>query len=594
MRFGQPLPLAALLLIGSASSLFPAEQWLKITSPNFELFTTAGSRKGREAVLYFEQVRELFDKIAKAKPGPRTPLRIVAFQSETEFNPYRANESAEAYYVGGPGRDYIVMKNISAEGYPMALHEYFHLIVNHSGLSLPVWLNEGMADIYSTLKPVGRKVQIGDILPGRLQQLQTTAWLDLETLLAVDQNSAFYNEKGKTGIFYSESWALAHMLYLSNKYWRKFPDFLARIRPGGSQAALFEQIYGKPLREIASDLEEYMRGTRFNAAAFDVKLGTSAEEPDIRPATDLESRLALAELLVFTHKNGEANAAYQSLARDNPKSAEVEQAWGRLAAITADHASMRRHYARAIELGSSDGQIYYDYAMLLRESGGKETEIAGALRKAVELKPDFQEAHYALGMYAMDLKQYSEAVVNLREVKKLDKVRAPAYFRALAYAYFELGKAEDARKEAASAVKYSTEAKDVEQSKRLLEYVSQSPAAPREEPRSLLRRRESGADSAPSDPTATGPGEQTVTVEGVLQQVDCLGKTARLRILTGGKQVAFLIDDSTSVFFKNGGPGTSQAFTCGPQKPINVALRHLPKPDPVNGTEGLIRAIEFR
>jgi tetratricopeptide (TPR) repeat protein len=571
------------MMLGSAGSLFPAEQWLKIATPNFELFTTADARKGREAVLYFEHVRELFEKISRTRPGPKTLVRIIAFQSEKEYGPYRATQSAAAYYVGGAGRDYIVMKDISADNYPVALHEYFHLVVNHSGLALPIWLNEGLADIYSTLKPAGRKLQIGDIMPGRLQQMQNSKWMDLNALLAVDPGSPYYNEREKTGIFYSESWALAHMLYFSNEYWKQFGEFLAQIRPGNSQAATFQRVYGKSLQQVTDDLDQYLRGTRFNGATLNVKLEKLAEEPDVRPAASLESGLALAELLTLTRKNSEAKAAYENLARENPSEPEVELAWGRLAGMNFDRAEMRRHYARAIELGVNDGQVYYDYAMALREGGGKEAEIAAALRKAVELKPDFPDAHYALGMYDMDLKQYSEAVVNLGQVKKLTPDRAPSYFRALAFAYYELHKPEEAKKNAESALKYSSESKDVDQAKQLLAYVTQAPSLKEQDgSRRLIAR-----DAPPAL-------KQTTVVEGVLQQVDCLGKGARLRILTGVKQVSFLIEDPASVRFKSASPEASHSLTCGPQNPVNVTIEHLPKPDPEYGTEGLVRSIEFR
>src|ERR1700721_106787 len=130
------LKLALLLTLGSTQAVFPAEQWLKITSSNFELLTTAGEKKGREAILYFEQVRSLFDKLSKSSPVPTLPVRIVAFRSENEYAPYRLNDSATAYYLSGQERDYIVMKSIDPELYPVAIHEYTHLIVKHAGLSL--------------------------------------------------------------------------------------------------------------------------------------------------------------------------------------------------------------------------------------------------------------------------------------------------------------------------------------------------------------------------------------------------------------------------------------------------------------------------
>ena len=36
-----------------------------------------------------------------------------------------------------------------------------------AGLSLPAWLNEGLADVYSTLKLSGKRVIVGQIYPGR-------------------------------------------------------------------------------------------------------------------------------------------------------------------------------------------------------------------------------------------------------------------------------------------------------------------------------------------------------------------------------------------------------------------------------------------
>ncbi len=189
------------------------------------------------------------------------------------YGPYRLNQAADAFYTGGPNRDYIVMKSIAPEDYPIALHEYFHLVVQHSPLHLPLWLNEGMAEIYSTAKPAGRQIRIGDILPGRLHEMQTSPWLRLDALLAVTRGSPLYTEKDPAGMFYAESWALSHMLYLSNEYWQKFAEFLTLIRPDATQATTLQRVYGKSLAEISSDLQEYLQGTRFNGARLQSDVG---------------------------------------------------------------------------------------------------------------------------------------------------------------------------------------------------------------------------------------------------------------------------------------------------------------------------------
>ena len=81
--------LAILLALGSTLPIVAAEQWLKIKSSNFELFTTAGEKKGREAILYFEQVRSLFGKLTKSGAVPTLPVRIIAFGIDSEG--YAAN-----------------------------------------------------------------------------------------------------------------------------------------------------------------------------------------------------------------------------------------------------------------------------------------------------------------------------------------------------------------------------------------------------------------------------------------------------------------------------------------------------------------------
>jgi tetratricopeptide (TPR) repeat protein len=591
---------ALLLTLSSAQVSFAADQWLKINSSNFELFTTAGEKKGREAILYFEQVRSLFSKLSKSGHAPAFPVRIIAFRSDKEFLPYRPNEVAAAYYQAGHDRDYIVMKSIDTDLYPVAIHEYVHLIVKHSELPLPLWLNEGMAEVYRTIKPLGKQLIVGIPLAGHMRELQGGKWLDLGTLLSVEHASPLYNEKQKVGVFYAESWALAHMLYLSTDYQTKLPEFLSRVKSDSSQAALFQQVYGKSLRQVQIDLERYIRGGQFNGQIFDVVLEKSADSPEIRPATPVESGLALAELLAGTRKREEAKAAYESLARANPKDPEIELAMANAAWMNSDREEAKRHFARAIEVGTTDAKVYFNYATMLQGQDGKDAEIMALLRKATELKPDLVEAHYMLGFYASNAGRFGEAVVHLRQVKKLEKDQALPYFRTLAYALYKLGQPEEAKKNAESALKFATDPKDIERTKEFLAYLTQEPSKqaiptpPDRNPdgRPRLARHDAVEDSPPSEPAAP-VREATFPVEGTLQQVDCLGKSARLRLRVGGKPMAFLIENPETVTVKSSSEGRHD-FSCGPQKPVTVALEYLKRADAKLETEGLVRTIEFR
>ena len=195
-----------------------ASEWIRVVSPHFDLYTTAGEKKGREAVLYFEQVRELFTKMSTARRKDGSRVRIVAFSNAKDYQPFSPGESFTAFYLNAGDREYIVMSGIREENYPTAVHEYTHLWIRQADVQVPIWLNEGLAELHSTLKPAGNKVQLGHPIIPRMQMLNEAKWIPLQRLVEMDQHSPEYNEKNRTGIFYSESWLLTHMLYLS-------PDF---------------------------------------------------------------------------------------------------------------------------------------------------------------------------------------------------------------------------------------------------------------------------------------------------------------------------------------------------------------------------------
>ena len=73
--------LAILLLAPGARAAGP---WLRITSPHFELFTTAGERRGRDAVLQLERVRGFLTEVFGRNPGA---VRVVAFTRRRNLSP---------------------------------------------------------------------------------------------------------------------------------------------------------------------------------------------------------------------------------------------------------------------------------------------------------------------------------------------------------------------------------------------------------------------------------------------------------------------------------------------------------------------------
>ena len=137
-----------------------------------------------------------------------------------------------------------------------------------------------------------------------------------------------------------------------------------------------------------------------------------------------------------------------------------------------DHAGMRGHFARAIELGTTNPKVYFDYAMMLHDEDDNDPRIPALLRKAVELDPGLSEGHYMLGFYAMRANRFGQAVEYFRAVKNLDPRQAFEYHRAFAYASYRLGDRSEAGKHAAFARKYAAQPSEVKDAEDLLEMLN--------------------------------------------------------------------------------------------------------------------------
>ena len=588
--------------------LFPAsaaqDQWLHLTTPHFEMYTTGSEKRAREVILYFEEVRSFFIQASPVRGVTEFPVRIVAFKNARQYDPYRINGFAAAFYTKGRYRDYIVLGDLDPDHLPIALHEYMHLVVENSGLKLPVWLNEGWADVYSTLKPIGKKSMVGDLIPGRVQVLLQEKWLPFETLTSVSHDSPAYNEKDRASIFYAESWALTHLLYLSPEYNRNFNKFLLALNSGANANDACQTAFGKTGAQVFADLQQYLRSNKLYGAVFDAKLSKSEEEASISPASDFDSSLMSADLFAAIHKLDRAQAGYEALAVQYPDRPEIPQSLGYLAWQKQNTELARTQFEKAFAAGSKDPQLCYHLALFELQHGNSEDKAAAALRRAIELKPDYLDARLELGLTDLKANRYADAIADLKQIKHIDQARASRYFNALAYAYSQTGSFPEAHKQAEAARKWNRTDEEKEQTESLLRYLDaraqdhESPATaePTDERPHLERKPlEAKATFAPPSPNAPGnpfvaPGQKVLRAEGVAKDVLCEGGL-KIAILSSGKLMTFAIPKPDRILLKHNS-AIEFTFTCGPQKPFPIAVEYIAAEHPGKVT-GEVKMLEF-
>ena len=214
---------AACFGVGSASP----EQWLEAKSEHFRLVTNAGDKEARHVLDQFERMRWMFQTLfPKWDVDPVEPIVVVGAKNGKTF---QALEPA-AYLAAGQlklgglflrsyDKSYVLLRLDAESTHPFAsvYHEYTHVQFSSGSEWMPLWLNEGFAEFIQNTDIHNKDVWLGEPSSDDILYLRQNRLIPLPVLLKVDKNSPYYHEEQKGSVFYSESWALTHMLEVTDR-----------------------------------------------------------------------------------------------------------------------------------------------------------------------------------------------------------------------------------------------------------------------------------------------------------------------------------------------------------------------------------------
>ncbi len=558
---------AVTVLLLTAAPLLAA-RWVRVASPHFEVYTDTGERSARQFAERFEQARHL---IGGDRSSPELPTRVLLFSSEREFARLRPAPSSQGFFQSGPDFDTIAVLD-GQEAARIVLHEYTHALLNRISAPLPQWFEEGLAEVYSTAIIKSRTAILGTPIPSHLSLLAQGSWMKGSELARVGKNSSQYNESGRVGIFYAESWALVHMLTFDKKYRDGVPRFLDSLTRGEEQDQAFHAAFGKDIDAVVADLSQYV--TRLPAqvqvdlpAAEDIVF--SAPAP-VDPADVLQLK---ADVLALMGREDESDELYREAARRFPNSPKAETGLAVVAMRAHDADVARNHFARAIELGARDGSTFFEYAMLLRDSGAPPARVTEMLGRAVAANPAHAEAHFILGIRASDAGEYSDAVSHLEQATRI--LPRQAYFwQALAYAYLKLGRSAEARLSAMRALRAAATSHEIEMARNTQQLIDDAD-----------RRQPPRAHAAVIVPDSWKEPKGDGTIAGELVEVECGAMPVRIHIRDGTRTVVLQIIDPRAVLIR-GGP-VQESLPCGRLTGIQVTADFI-------STTNAVTALRFQ
>ncbi|HET9229527.1 MAG TPA: hypothetical protein VFR31_22795 [Thermoanaerobaculia bacterium] len=247
--------------------------WIRVDSDHFTLLSNAGERPTLRLAADLERLRAT---LARLDPDLELPSPLVfVFKDEESYSPYRLvldgkTVDADGYLLARPEGSFMVIKG---DARSVVYHEYLHDVLHRNYPGLPLWLHEGMAQLYS----------------GPLEEhalwLRKNRLLPVSELFSMDVHSKDYHEGERRGVFYAQTWVLAHYLLLGNRRERT----LHYLRNPSDET--FRTAFGG---DLDAELLAYVR----RGAFIQVPMPAGPTESDFRVApVPQEELLASLDLL---------------------------------------------------------------------------------------------------------------------------------------------------------------------------------------------------------------------------------------------------------------------------------------------------------
>lgn len=406
--------LLGLLLAGAPSpARDKAETWIGVSSPHFTVLTNSNEKQGRHTLDQFERMRSVFHAaFPKMQLDPGTPIVILAIKDEKNFRAleptaYLAKGSLKlgGLFLPTADKNYVLMQ-LDVEGehpYAVVYHEYTHLLMKKSAEWMPLWMDEGLAEFYQTTRIEEKDVVLGEASAENLLLLRQNQLLPLATLFAVDYTSPYYHEEHKGSIFYAESWALMHYIYMKDERERtiRLTEYVEQLTQKIDPVTAATRVFGD-LNKLQRELQRYVGQSSFPA----LKMATHTEVDDstfkVRELAPAQADAVRADFLAYNQRTADAQALLNRVLQEDPNNVSAQETLGFIEFSQGHLEEAHDRYAQAVRLDSQSALAHYYFAaisMMHSVPASDEPRVESSLRAAIKLNPSFAPPYDRLAAF---------------------------------------------------------------------------------------------------------------------------------------------------------------------------------------------------
>ncbi len=551
-RIALLLPLLAAAL---AAARDKPENWLEVRSQHFTVVTNANEKTGRRFADQFERMRSVFHvAFPRLSIDTGSPIIVLAVKDERDFRTlepqvYLAKGQLKlgGLFLQAPDKNYVLMR-LDAEGehpYAVVYHEYTHFLLGKTAEWLPLWLNEGLAEFYENTDIHEKEVALGQPSQENILWLRENQLLPLATLFTVDTNSPYYHEENKGSIFYAESWALTHYLYVKDHQEKKhlLADYAELLAKKVDPVTAATRVFGD-LKQLQSNLEGYIRQGSFGY----FKLVTSTEVDDttfkVQALTGAQADAVRADFLAYNDRVADARPLLDRVLQEDPQNVSAHETMGFLEFRARHVEEARKWYERAVKLDSQSYIANYYYAAMSMDAGadpGDDEQVESSLRAAIKLNPSFAPAFNSLAAFeGMRRRNLDEAHMMALTATQLDPGNV-GYRVTGANVLMEMDRGKDAVAVLRNALRVAKSPEETAMVQNSLARAEEYMTAQQQAAEQSRRVAEELKATAQANAELAEPAEEEVPkgphhfLSGVLQNVQCHAQSIELTITAKGK-----------------------------------------------------------
>ena len=457
------------------------KSWYEASTAHFNIYSCGDVQDTYRLAARLEQFCRAYAMLAGKDAVESPPIVVLAFPDHDSMKPFLPLYNGQpgniaGFFTRGSDENLIVLSlpNSDSPDMDIIFHEYAHLLFRRNDQIWPLWLKEGMAEIYSTFTTSGRYCEIARPIDRHLQTLANEPLMPLDELFAVTHDSPQYNEATRQGVFYAESWALTHYLLAGDNavLQSRFSQFTPLLKQGEMPEEAFTNALGVSLTAMQNALQNYVKRNEFDPIVLKLS-GTLSAPVNVssRAITPVEILFRFGDEQLRIGRLDSAQDWFTQAQQLAPLSPLPWEGLGLLASQRNDSGGALSDLQQALHLGSNSFLAHYIYAQekYRQTATGNDMyapihsdlagEIQGELEKSVQLMPTFAPAHELLGFFEMvQGSDLAAAEQQLSEAIQLEPEN-PSYLFTLAQAQLHDRDLDDARRTLAPLLLPNVDAK---------------------------------------------------------------------------------------------------------------------------------------